>query len=326
MIFDCHSDTFTDITLKRHKNERNIFKNYHLNNFKEGNVCGSIFVIWIDPPYDNNPSFRANQIVSALKDELEENNDVINVVKSFDDIGKGFVKSKVDIVIGMEGLSHIGNDIDRINYFYDEVHARHASLTWNEENILATGVLGDENRGLTSAGKSAVKRLEELHMIVDISHLNEKSFWDLMNTASRPVIASHSNAKSLCNVKRNLSDEQLKAIASSGGVVGLNGFSGFVSSNKEKQNLQGFVDHIDYMADLIGVDHICLGFDYCDYIDCDTLSSFSSDVTNPNVKNLQSASHSNNVTKELRKRGYRENDIDKITHRNIFRVMEDVLR
>lgn len=163
-------------------------------------------------------------------------------------------------------------------------------------------------------------------MIVDVSHLNEKSFWDLMNTASRPVIASHSNAKSLCNVKRNLSDEQLKAIASSDGVVGLNGFSGFVSSNKEKQNLQGFVDHIDYMADLIGVDHICLGFDYCDYIDCDTLSSFSSDVTNPNVKNLQSASHSNNVTKELRKRGYRENDIDKITHRNIFRVMEDVLR
>ncbi len=326
MIFDCHSDTFTHITLKREKKENNIFKKYHLNNFKKGNVCGSIFVIWIDPPYDNNPSLRAQEIVSALKDEINESKDIINVVKSYKDIGKGFSKSKVDIVIGMEGLSHIGSDIDKINYYHDEVYVRHASLTWNEENKLATGVCGDENRGLTLDGKNAVKRLEDLNMLVDVSHLNEKSFWDLVDVASKPIIASHSNAKSLCDVKRNLTDQQLKAVANSGGVVGLNGFSGFVSHNKDKQNLQGFVDHIDYMADLIGIDHICLGFDYCDYLGSDTLSSFSENVNNPNVKNLQSASHSYNVTKELRKRGYLEDEIDKITHRNIFRVMEDILK
>lgn len=79
------------------------------------------------------------------------------------------------------------------------------------------------------------------------------------------------------------------------------------------------------MADLIGIDHVCLGFDYCDYLESNTLSSFSKDINNPNVKNLQCASHSNNVTKELRKRGYFEDEIDKITHRNIFRVMENVL-
>jgi len=326
MIFDCHSDTFTHITLKREKKENNIFKKYHLNNFKKGNVCGSIFVIWIDPPYDNNPSLRAQEIVNALKDEINESKDIINVVKSYKDIGKGFLKSKVDIVIGMEGLSHIGSDIDKINYYHDEVYVRHASLTWNEENKLATGVCGDENRGLTLDGKNAVKRLEDLNMLVDVSHLNEKSFGDLVDVASKPIIASHSNAKSLCDVKRNLTDQQLKAVANSGGVVGLNGFSGFVSHDKDNQNLQGFVDHIDYMADLIGIDHICLGFDYCDYLGSDTLSSFSENVNNPNVKNLQSASHSCNVTKELRKRGYLEDEIDKITHRNIFRVMEDVLR
>ena len=326
MIFDCHSDTFTHITLKRDENEHNIFKNYHLNNFKKGNVCGSIFVIWIDPPYDNNPSLRAEEVVNALKNEIKESKDVINVVKSYKDIGKGFAKSKVDIVIGMEGLSHIGSDIDKINYFYDEVHARHASLTWNEENELATGVCGDDNRGLTLAGKNAVKRLEDLNMLVDVSHLNEKSFWDLINVASKPIIASHSNAKALCDVKRNLSDRQLKSIAESGGVVGLNGFSEFVSHDKNKQNLEGFVNHIDYMADLIGIDHICLGFDYCDYLESNTLSSFSEDLNNPNVKNLQCASQSNNVTKELRKRGYLEDEIDKITHRNIFRVMENVLK
>lgn len=326
MIFDCHSDTFTHITLKRQEQEKNIFKNYHLNNYKKGNICGSIFVIWIDPPYDDNPSTRADEIVEALKNELEESKNIINIVKSFDDIGKGFAKSKVDMVIGMEGLSHIGKDIDKINYYYDNVYARHASLTWNEQNDLATGVLGDENRGLTPLGKEAVKRLEDLNMIVDVSHLNEKSFWDLMNVASKPVIASHSNAKSLCNVKRNLSDEQLKSIAKTGGVVGLNGFSGFVSHNKENQNLQGFVDHIDYMNDLIGIDHISLGFDYCDYLESNTLSSFSLDADNPNVRDLQSACHSNNVIKELRKRGYCEDNIDKITHRNIFRVMEDILR
>lgn len=326
MIFDCHSDTFTHITLKRNRNEHNIFKNYHLNNFKKGNICGSIFVIWIDPPYDKNPSFRAKEIVMALKDEIEESKDVINIVKSYKDLDKGFVKNKIDIVIGMEGLSHIGNDIDKINYFYDEVHVRHASLTWNEQNELATGVCGDDNRGLTLYGKNAIKRLEDLNMLIDVSHLNEKSFWDLVNISSGPIIASHSNAKALCDVKRNLSDEQLKAIAQSGGVIGLNGFSGFVSCDRNNQNLQGFVDHIDYMVNLIGVDHICLGFDYCDYLESNTLSSFSENVDNPNIKDLQCASHSNNVTKELRKRGYLEDEINKITYTNVFRVMKDVLK
>lgn len=325
MIFDCHSDTFTHITLKRSKKEHNIFKNYHLDNFRKGNLCGGIFVIWIDPPYDKNPSLRSKEIVCAIKDEIKESEDIINIVKSYKDIGKGFIRSKIDIIIGIEGLSPIGSDLDKINYFYDEVHARHSSLTWNEENELATGVCGDDNRGLTLLGKNAVKRLEDLNMLVDVSHLNEKSFWDLMSVSSKPVIASHSNTKALCDVKRNLSDDQLKAIADSGGIIGLNGFNGFVSHNKNKQNLEGYVDHIDYISNLVGVDYISLGFDYCDYLDSSTLSSFSGNVDNPNISNLKCASQSNNVLQELRKRGYSEDEIDKITHRNIFRVIENVL-
>ena len=163
---------------------------------------------------------------------------------------------------------------------YYEYGARHASLTWNEENKLATGVRGDSNRGLTQIGKKAVKKMQDKGMIVDVSHLNDKSFFDVIDITSSPIIASHSNSRALCNSMRNLTDEQLKAIRDVNGVIGFNSYKGFIDENKEKQNINRGIDHIKYIADKIGIDHIGIGFDYNEYFE---------DEDAPYIKGLENA-------------------------------------
>ena len=210
MIFDGHGDVWTDVTCRAvDHGERDIFRKHHLHKFQEGGVTGGIFVIWIDPPYDSDPVKRSKQIVKSIKQEMEDSADILNFVKKYDDFEKGTKEGKLNIVTGMEGLSQIGEDIDMINYFYDEVGVRHAMLTWNELNALATGWPVDVTRGLTEAGKKAVKRIQDLGMVMDVSHLNDKCFWGVIDLAQGPIIASHSNARSVCPAMRNLTDDML---------------------------------------------------------------------------------------------------------------------
>ena len=223
MIFDGHGDIWTDVTCHvMDHGERDIFRKYHLNKFREGHVTGGIFVIWIDPPNDKDPAARSKQIVTSIKQEMVDAADILNFVTKFEDFEKGTKAGKINVVTGMEGLSQIGEDIDQIDYFYHEVGVRHAMLTWNEANALATGWPVDVNRGLTDVGKKAVKRIQDLGMVMDVSHLNDKCFWGVIDLARGPIIASHSNARAVCPAMRNLTDDMLKAIAGTNGLVGMN--------------------------------------------------------------------------------------------------------
>ena len=163
-------------------------------------------------------------------------------------------------------------------------------------------------------------------MLVDVSHANEKTFWDIMDVATGPVIASHSNAKHFSSHKRNLTDDQIKAIAQSGGIIGMNGYKEFVSDkNPETASVKNLVDHIDYIADLVGIEHIACGFDYSGFIDADCLSAFSCDTSNPNVEGLKVFTDTPNLIKELQNRGYSKDEIDAIGYKNAFRVIKQVI-
>lgn len=324
MIFDAHADIWTDVTLKRLNGDRNIIKNNHMDKFKKGNIKGGIFVIWIDPPYDVNPEKRTLEIIENMSVEITENQDIIKIVKSYDDIFNALREGKLAVIIGLEGLSSIGKRVDLINALY-LFGARHASLTWNEENALATGVKGDPSRGLTKYGIEAVKRLESLGMILDVSHTNEKTFWDIYEIAQRPFIASHSNCKDLCDVPRNLTDRQLKAISERNGVVGLNSFKDFVHPNRDKQDIQHLVNHIDHMVEVMGIDHVGLGFDFCDFLEADTFGSFA-DTEEVATIGLEDASKAHCIITILENRGYSKEDIIKISHGNFFRVIKEILK
>lgn len=158
--------------------------------------------------------------------------------------------------------------------------------------------------------------MNELGMIVDVSHANEKTFWDIYEVSDKPIIASHSNARKLCDHVRNLTDEQIKAIAESGGLVGAVAYKGFVDLEKEKQTIERYVDHIDYMVSLAGIKHVGLGFDFCEYLYAGRTGK------DMNPKGLEDASYAQNVIEELRKREYSEEDIRKIAYENFMRVIE----
>ena len=152
MIFDGHGDVWTDVTCRAvDHGERDIFRKHHLHKFQEGGVTGGIFVIWIDPPYDSDPVKRSKQIVKSIKQEMEDSADILNFVKKYDDFEKGTKEGKLNIVTGMEGLSQIGEDIDMINYFYDEVGVRHAMLT------IGNRMAGGCNKGTYRSRKESRK-------------------------------------------------------------------------------------------------------------------------------------------------------------------------
>ena len=317
MIFDAHSDIWTDVAVKSSKGENNIIKKYHYDNLIKGKIGGSIFVIWTEPKNYNRALERVREIQDAIKKELEYIDDVILIAKSYDDIIKAQKENKLYIFIGFEGLISIDDNINLLDEYY-EFGARHASLTWNEENKLATGARGDSNRGLTPLGKKAVKKMQEKGMIVDVSHLNDKSFFDIMDITSAPIIASHSNARALCNSMRNLTDEQLRAIRDVNGVIGYNSYKDFTDENTDKQTLNRAVDHIKYIADKIGIDHIGLGFDYNEY--------FEDEEVPPAVKGLENASKSYDIIVKLKEAGFNSEEIEKIEYKNFHRIIKKIIK
>ena len=215
-------------------------------------------------------------------------------------------------------------DIDMINYCYEEVCVRRAMLTWNELNALATGWPVDVTRGLTEAGKKAVKRIQDLGMVMDVSHLNDKCFWGVIDLAQGPIIASHSNARSVCPAMRNLTDDMLKAIAKTGGLVGMNSMREFISEKHDEQNVEHLADHVEYIADLIGIDHIGLGFDFDDYLGGEALKTFSDHVDSPSGDGISNEAEAKNILAVLKKRGYSQEDLDKIGYKNFYRVFKEV--
>ncbi len=322
MIFDGHSDIFADVTIKRLEGETNVLRNHHLRRLKKGGVEGSIFVIWIDPPYDKQPVPRSKEIMKAIRDEMAETEDFV-IVHNTAEMEKAKAEGKFYIYIGLEGVSYIGSDVDKIDELYD-FGARHCMLTWNETNDLATGAQGDPDRGLTEAGVKAVKKIQQLGMLMDVSHLNDKSFWDVMRVATGPVIASHSNARALSNAARNLTDDMLMEIKKTGGLVGMNSFNLFVSQEIESQRIERLVDHIVYISDKIGVEHVGFGFDFFEFLNPAGMSSYSDQDTSY-TRGLEDATKVPELLRLMEKAGFNKEEMEAIKYKNWHNLIKKVV-
>lgn len=319
-IFDGHGDIWNDVVKKRLAGETHVIRTHHIDKFKKGQIESGIFVVWIDTPPDNHPEKRFKEIVDAMHDELMENGDLLHVVKKMEDFEVAKSLGKFPVVLGIEGLDGL-SDVKALEKMFD-YGFRHASLTWNTANAFATGVKGNPDGGLTPLGIQAIHMMESKGMLVDVSHLNEKSFWDIVKHATKPFIASHSNAKALCDVPRNLTDDQILAIKASDGLIGMNAFREFIDPDESRQTLERFVDHIDYIVNLAGVDHVGLGFDFVDYLDEDAMGTFATGGLEY-TKDLEDCTKAQGIACELAKRGYSNIDIQKICYENFMRVFRN---
>lgn len=292
-ILDTHSDIFHNLYERSNQGIEDPFKKYHYDNLLKGCVLGGIWVVYGDEDFD---------CVEAYQKALEK-------FKPY--------KDKYHVVYGLEGLRNVHN-LETFEKLYN-MGIRHSSLTWNEENHLATGVAGDPNRGLTELGKKFLDFMVEKKMIIDVSHLNVKSFFDVTDYVQTNIIASHSNAYTLCPHRRNLTDEQLKRLGEINAYVGVVSARNFVSSDDSKKNVAGLVDHIEYIAKFVGIDHVMLGLDMMDY-----LGDYQS--RNANLDDLVTHADALNIVLEMKKRSFSDEDIKKVTHDNFLKLLEKVER
>lgn len=322
MVFDGHGDIFTGVLQRWLQGHKNILAQEFLPLLRRGNIEGGCFVIWVDPPYTVDYAARTQQMMVAITDDLADCTEA-RIIRNLSEIEAAKAADQFYILMGAEGLASIGRSLENLDRLY-AFGVRHAMLTWNEENALATGALGRADRGVTDFGKKVLHHMENKHMLIDVSHLNDRSFWDVMDTVTGPVLASHSNARALANVPRNLTDEQLRVIAEHDGIVGLNAFNAFVSCVPAEQNVDRFIDHAVYIADLIGVDHLAFGFDFCDYVSQETQKSFSDQdaVTLPGLENYTKVP---NLLVRMRKAGFSTEDLEKIASGNWLRMIGSVL-
>lgn len=213
-------------------------------------------------------------------------------------------------LLSIEGAEPLHGRVDILRLFF-RLGVRAVGLTWNFRNELADGQLdGDSRGGLTPAGRAIVREMGRLGMIVDCSHLSDAGFWDLLEQTEAPIIASHSNARAICNHKRNLTDDQLKAIASRGGVVGINFLPHFLNE-KGDASLDDVVRHIEHMAEVAGIQTIGLGSDY--------------DGIGKTPVGLEHVGKISAVAEALLRRGYAEEEVRAVMGENYLRLLRKIL-
>lgn len=290
-IYDTHSDVFSNLYERHIKGEKDIFKRYHVDNLNKGEVVGGIWVVYSAHEFD---------IHNAYNIALSEFKDYTN---------------KYDVIYGLEGLRNVYT-LDDFKKLYD-IGVRHSSLTWNEENHLATGVAGEKDKGLKQEGKVFLDFMLQNKMIIDVSHLNIKSFYEVCEYAGKNIIASHSNAYSLSDHRRNLNDDQLKVLREIGGYVGAVSARNFVSKDKSLQNVEGLANQIIYMGEHIGIDHVMLGLDMMDYL-------LEYENENDNLDNLSSHKESQNLIDELIKRNLTIDEIEGISYKNFLNYKKGI--
>ncbi|MDD3346262.1 membrane dipeptidase [Oscillibacter sp.] len=272
MVFDGHSDLLYDVTRRRLAGEDHVLERRHRQRLEAGGVEGLVLAIWTsstketfwkDVPGAETERARRELLLAAAAAEFREC-PWLQVVRTAAEAEQAKAAGKLYAFLGVEGMAAIGADLDAIDR-YVSLGVRLGMLTWNEENLLATGAKGDAQKGLTALGREAVFRMWDRGILVDVSHLNDGGFGDVCRLARGPVIASHSNCRALCDVPRNLTDDQLRAIRDTGGVVGLNVYHGFVHKDPALRTARTLALHAVHMAEVMGVEHVACGFDFCEF-------------------------------------------------------------
>jgi len=313
IIVDGHCDTVHNFLnpgeYSFHK--KNSRGHVDLPRLKEGGVKVQVFAIYVESKYNPWCSLeRCLELYDYFLRTMEDNQEEIELAHSLKEIYSIYQKGKIAAFLSVEGGEVLQGRLEVLRVLY-RLGIRILTLTWNHRNQLGDGVYEKvTGGGLTRFGRKVVKEMNRLGMIIDVSHLSEPGFWDVLELSEYPVMASHSNAATLCPHPRNLSDRQLKALGEKRGMVGVNFCPSFVSDENPK--LKVLLDHIDHIVNLIGIEHVGIGSDF--------------DGIDQAVEGLEDISKITNITSGLINRGYEERDIKKIWGENYLRLFKKTLK
>ena len=310
-MFDCHYDLLTYILMKRE--EKDILKKYCKQVYRKDNITGGIFNLF----------YMTKQ---EMKEELSIEENQINVIQNLKDVKKyidsnKLISNNIKYIFGIEGLDYL-EKIEDIDILYS-LGIRSTNPVWSNKNKFGGGVKANENEGLSKLGEQLIEKLINKKIAIDLSHANETTFFDIINICKQmkkegkePIVfASHSNVKAICNVPRNLTDEQILAIKEMDGVIGVVSIKNFCIDTEDICNPnidyeQKYIEHINYIRNLLGgVENIAVATDDMKYYF----------IEPEYYQNLNVYSHSDvkdKIEKALIKNNYNEIEIQKILENN----------
>ncbi len=308
---DAHCDTITTI-MKTGETLKSNTGHIDMDRLKKYDSFVQFFAAFISPEQAKMGALRrALDIIDKLYREIEINKNDIMLCRDYNDIANAIKSRKVAAVLTIEGGEALEGSLAVLRMLY-QLGVRAITLTWNYRNQIADGVADSVTKGgLTPFGREVVSEMNRLGMLVDVSHLSESGFWDVISLSSSPIIASHSNAKKICSHSRNLTDEQLLALKKNGGVTGINLCPYFIV-NEGKAEIKHVISHIEHIVGLTGEDTLGLGTDF-DGID----------ETPVGLEGVQSFS---DLINELLKLNYSEALVTKIAGENFLRVLKTVIK
>lgn len=259
-LFDLHCDTIVSARLEHDRQLRQNDMHIDLMRLPRGSRWAQAFALFIRDDLRGQAAIDYfERAYAAYTEQMQKNSDLILPMTSYGELEQAFAQKKFASLLTVEGGAALGGRMDMLDRLY-QCGVRVLTLTWNGANELGSG--WDTQNGLSDFGRAAVAKMEELGMLVDVSHLNDAGFADLCRIAAKPFIATHSNARSICGHLRNLTDAQFCEIRDRGGLVGMNYYRSFITDGGHTERIEDLTAHIHHFLKLGGADTLALGSDF----------------------------------------------------------------
>lgn len=260
-----------------------------------------------------NAFLYAKKMAEKLKEEIQKNSKEIDLATTVNDIVRNQEQGKISAILTLEEGGVINGDLRKLEELYND-GTRLVTLLWNFENCMGYPNSSDRRimeQGLKPFGFETVERMNDLGMLVDVSHMSDGGFWDVIRTSRKPIVASHSSARSLCSHPRNLTDEMLRALGENGGIAALNFYPAFIRED-QKASKEDLAAHIKHMVNVAGIDAVAIGTDY------DGFEGGELEINKVEKMPL--------LYQALQKEGFTESQLEKIWFRNVMRVLKEAIK
>ena len=310
-VIDLHCDTLSKLAEQKGSELKKNNFSIDLDKLKKGSYVAQLFALFVDRSEQSDPYQWALELINTYKREEEKNRNVIKQAFCYEDIIRNEEKGLISCILTIEEGAVLKGNLENLKSFYD-LGVRLITLTWNYPNEIGypNFMWKYSDRGLTNFGVELIDVMNEMGIIIDVSHLSDRGFYEVAYRSKYPFIASHSNARALTNNPRNLTDDMIKILANKGGVTGINFFSGFLGTSNIAR-VDDMVKHIRHIRNIGGIDVIALGSDF---------DGISTPVEFGDCSKIEVLFNS------LVKNGFSEDEVDKISSKNALRLIKDAIR
>lgn len=330
LVIDCHSDVPMDVVNRRQNGEYRVVGRLHLPAWQKGGVNAAVLTVGGDQSPNACSAKAVMESISHLKCDVADQTENLAIVATATDLVQEVENGRFAILLNIEGGMPLEGSLENLERFYD-TDLRFMTLTWNERNKLGDGSLYNQgSMGLTRFGRQVIETAANKGMVIDLSHASEATFWESVRLEQGNLIASHSNVAGLCPHPRNLTDEQIRALADQDGLIGVTFFPELLNASGNQPKIEEVIDHIAHIGELVGIEYVALGTDYIDFAKEEIESRLRQSgayhgSTFEYPRGLETIHSLPNLTQMMWKRGFNDEDISAVLGNNFLRTCRRII-